>query len=108
MNVGHELYIESIDLIDNNTSDDLLRECQLISKEMAFDLVFKGIQSLERTEKDVIRYSFGLPKDTQGVKSYPQLDRKEIAEALELHPREVLNIRKQALKKLFQYIFNED
>jgi len=81
--------------------EEVKQEAVLITEEMALTTVFKNIQKLDPIDAYIVRHSFGLPKDYAGNSYYPVKTRKEIAEELELDPRDIMWIRHEAVQKLF-------
>lgn len=84
--------------------EEVKHEAVLITEEMALTTVFKNIQKLDPIDAYIVRHSFGLPKDFAGNSYYPVQTRKEIAQALELEPRDILWIRHEAVQKLFSML----
>jgi DNA-directed RNA polymerase specialized sigma subunit len=95
-------------MLIEDITPELVHDCQVISKEMAIDLIYKHIRKLSEIEKYIIRHSFGLPMGMDMSKWYEQMPRYKIAQELKISPKTVLKIRIEAEKKLFQMIFDRE
>jgi len=76
--------------------------------EMMSDIFHRAINTLNKTEKKVIRHMHELRLAMDRLDTYKKKNRKELAKELGIQPLEVLKIRMTAIKKIKDFIENPE
>jgi RNA polymerase sigma factor (sigma-70 family) len=86
------------------TDEHLYSQDQRAWGEMMSDIFHRAINSLNKTEKKIIRHMHEIRMESYGHKTFKKMSRKELAEDLKITPMEVLRIRTIAIKKIKDFI----
>ena len=90
------------------TDEQLYAQDERAWDEMMSDLFHKAVNSLDKTEKYILRHAHELREGFAGQNTYEKRDCKDMATVIGITPSQVRQLRLNAISKIWQFMFKPE